>query len=73
MKIKTKLTKLGRNPNKYKGYINPPIYKGSTIIFKNFKSYIKDRDKSNDDENSMYGIQYNPTTKIFEKIRSIML
>ena len=67
MKIKTKLTKIGRDPKKNKGYVNPPIYKGSTIIFDDFKSYIKDRDKADDDENSKYGIQFNPTTENFEK------
>ena len=66
MKFKTKLTKIGRDLKDNKGFINPPIYKGSTIIFENFKSYLKDRDKSNDDENSNYGIQYNPTVKNFE-------
>jgi len=66
MKIKTKLTKIGRDAKNNKGYINPPIYKGSTIIFDDFKSYILDRDKSNDDENSKYGIQFNPSTKNFE-------
>ncbi len=66
MKLKTKLTKIGREPKKNKGYVNPPIYKGSTIIFDNFKSYIKDRDKT-DDESSKYGIQFNPTTENFEK------
>ena len=67
MNIKTKLTKIGRDPKKNKGYVNPPIYKGSTIIFDNFKSYIKDRDKADDDENSKYGIQFNPTTENFEE------
>ena len=67
MKIKTKLTKIGRDPKKYKGYINPPIFKGSTIIFDDFKSYLIDRDKNDDNENSKYGIQFNPTTEIFEK------
>ena len=66
MKIKTKLNKLGRYPKKNKGYINPPIYKGSTIVFKDFQSYINDRDK-NDDEFSHYGIQFNPSTENFEK------
>ncbi len=66
MKFKTKLTKIGRDIKDNKGFINPPIYKGSTIIFENFKLYLKDRDKSNDDENSKYGIQYNPTVKNFE-------
>ena len=67
MKLKTKLTIIGRDPKKNKGYINPPIYKGSTIIFEDFNEYIKDRDKSDDDEYSKYGIQFNPTTKNFEK------
>ena len=66
MKIKTKLTKLGRNPKKNKGFINPPIFKGSTIIFDDFKSYIKDRDKTNDNEKSKYGIQFNPTRDFLE-------
>ena len=66
MKIKTKLTKIGRNPKKNKGYINPPIFKGSTIIFDNFKSYIRDRDKTNDNEKSKYGIQFNPTRECLE-------
>ena len=52
MKLNTKLTKIGRNPKKNYGYVNPPIFKGSTIIFDNFKSYINDRDKSDDNENS---------------------
>ena len=65
MKLKTKLTKIGRNPKKNKGYINPPIFKGSTIIFDNFNSYIIDRDK-NDAGNSKYGIQFNPTAENFE-------
>ena len=66
MKIKTKLTKIGRNPKKNKGFVNPPIFKGSTIIFDDFKSYIKDRDKTNDNEKSKYGIQFNPTREFLE-------
>ena len=50
MKLKTKLTKIGRDPKKNKGYVNPPIYKGSTIIFNDFISYIKDRDEKEDDK-----------------------
>ena len=66
MKIKTKLTKIGRDPINNYGYVNPPIYKGSTIIFRDFKSYILDRDKNNDNEYSKYGIQFNPSTENFE-------
>jgi Cystathionine beta-lyases/cystathionine gamma-synthases len=39
MKIKTKLTKIGRDPKKQEGFINPGIYKGSTMVFNNFKDY----------------------------------
>ena len=67
MKLKTKLTKLGRKPKENKGFVNPPIYKGSTIIFENFESYIKDRDKNDDNEYAKYGIQFNPTAENFEK------
>ena len=66
MKLKTRLTKIGRDPKKNKGYINPPIFKGSTIIFDNFKSYVLDRDR-NDDDTGKYGINNNPTTDEFEK------
>ena len=33
MKINTKLTKVSRNVKRQKGFINPGIYKGSTMIF----------------------------------------
>ena len=65
MNIKTKLTKIGRDPKKNKGYINPGIYKGSTLIFNDFKSYIKDRDRK--DDVAYYGININPTWNKFER------
>ena len=48
MKINTKLTKVSRNVKKQKGFINPGIYKGSTMIFDNFDDYINDI--KNDDD-----------------------
>lgn len=66
MKLKTKLTKISRNPKKNKGYLNPSIYKGSTIIFNDFNSYIKDRDQKDNKGTGKYGIQFNPTTEKFE-------
>ena len=65
MKLKTKLTKIGRDPKKNKGYVNPGIYKGSTLIFENFRSYIQDKNKVED--TSYYGINNNPTCEKFEK------
>ena len=55
MKIKTKLTKLGRNPKRQKRFINPGIYKGSTMIFDSFKDYLEDI-KNSDDRKTLYGI-----------------
>ena len=71
MRKKTQLTKLGRNPKKNKGYVNPGIYKGSTIIFKDFKSYIKDINRKTD-ASSLYGINNNPLVeKLEEAISSL--
>ena len=42
MKIKTQINKLGRNSKKQKGFVNPPIHKGSTIVFDNYKEYKKE-------------------------------
>ena len=41
MKRKTKLTKLGRDPIRQKGFINPGTYKGSTMIFKSYPGVWK--------------------------------
>lgn len=65
MKIKSKLVKLGRDPKKQKRFINPGIYKGSTMIFDNFKHYLKDI-KNNDDRKTLYGINTNPSHKVLE-------
>jgi len=66
MKINTKLTKIGRDSKKQKGFINPGIYKGSTMIFNNFKDYIDDI-KNNDDRKTFYGINTNPSHKELEE------
>ena len=58
MDIKSKLVKLGRDPKKQKGFINPGIYKGSSMIFNNFKHYLDDL-KKNDDRKTLYGINSN--------------
>ena len=71
MKINTKLTKIGRDPKKQKGFINPGIYKGSTMIFNNFKDYISDI-KNNDDRKTFYGINTNPSHKELEESISFL-
>ena len=65
MKRKTRLTKLGRDPLKQKGFINPGTYKGSTMIFSNFKDYLNDV-KNADDRKTYYGINKNPFHKQLE-------
>ena len=59
MKRKTRLTKIGRDPKKQKGFVNPGIYKGSTMIFDSFKDYLNDI-KNDDDRKTLYGINKNP-------------
>ena len=66
MKINTKLTKVSRNVKKQKGFINPGIYKGSTMIFDNFDDYINDI-KNDDDRSTLYGINKNPSVEQLEK------
>ena len=66
MKINTKLIKIGRDPKKQKGFINPGIYKGSTMVFNSFKDYIADI-KNNDDRKTFYGINTNPSHKELEE------
>ena len=66
MKLKTRLTKLGRDPIKQKGFVNPGIYKGSTRVFKNFKDYIDDL-KLKDHNKAFYGIHSNPSHKELEE------
>ena len=43
------------NIKKQKGFINPGIYKGSTMIFDTFEDYINDI-KNDDDRSTLYGI-----------------
>ncbi len=71
MKIDTKLTKISRNVKKQKGFINPGIYKGSTMIFDNFEDYINDI-KNDDDRSTLYGINKNPSVEQLEKGISIL-
>jgi len=65
MHIKSKLIKLGRDPKKQKRFLNPGIYKGSTMIFDNFKHYLRDLE-NNDDRKTLYGINTNPSHKELE-------
>lgn len=43
MKIDTVLTHCGRDPKKYGGMVNPPVYRASTVIFDSVASYERSR------------------------------
>ena len=38
--IKTKLIHLGINPNEHQGSLSNPIYKNSTLVFKDYDEYL---------------------------------
>ena len=38
-KIRIKLIKIGSDPNIHHGSLNDPVYRASTIIFNNYKSF----------------------------------
>jgi len=69
--MKTKLTKIGRDPKKNKGFLNPGIYKGSTIIFDDYKSYFNDVNRKTD-ASALYGINNNPLIEKLEKSLSYL-
>ncbi len=66
--VESKLIKLGSNPEKHHGSLSDPIYKTSTIIFDNYKNFLKaKKDRFN---LPYYGRFGNYTTKRFENIIS---
>ena len=66
MDVNTKLTRIGRNPKKQKRFVNPGIFKGSTMIFDNFQDYLDDINNA-DDRTTLYGINQNPSHKQLEE------
>ncbi len=64
-KLETKLIKLGSNPELHHGSLSDPVYKTSTIIFNDYKSFI--RAKKNKFKLPYYGRFGNYTSKRFEE------
>lgn len=60
MKLDTKLTHLGRDPDDYHGVVNPPIARTSTILYPNLAAY------ENPDHQYRYGRLGNPMSDAFE-------
>lgn len=66
--IKTKLIHSGVNPNEHQGSLSNPIYKNSTLIFKDYDGYLDA--KKNKFSKPYYGRIGNVSTKAFEALMS---
>ena len=65
LKRDTIITHAGRDPQRYAGLVNTPVFRGSTVLFPDVKSY-ESRDP--DDFKAMrYGIHGTPTTFALEE------
>ncbi|MET3925605.1 cystathionine beta-lyase [Devosia sp. 2618] len=62
LSIETALTHLGRSPDDHFGFVNTPVYRGSTVLFKT----LDDLDAQN--QRFLYGRAGNPTTDGVEEI-----
>ena len=56
----TALTQLGRDPRRYSGFVNAPVFRGSTVLFPDAES-LKSREVE-----YTYGRPSNPTTRALE-------
>lgn len=65
MKKDTLLARLGRDPARYQGMVNTPVFRTSTVIFPDLESY-EQRDPDNY-KTMRYGIYGTPTTFAFEE------
>ncbi len=54
--INTRLTHLGNDPGSYHGFVNPPIARGSTVLFPNAQTLVSE------DQKYTYGTHGTPTT-----------
>ncbi len=70
MKKQTLLTHCGATKTRNEGYVNPPIYKGSTVTFDSYQSF-KEGEK-NEWNGDFYGLISNPTQRAFEEAVSIL-
>jgi cystathionine beta-lyase len=59
--ISTRITQLGRNPFDHFGFINTPIYRGSTVLFPNVEKL------ESLDQPYTYGTKGTPTTRALEQ------
>lgn len=58
----TELVHSGRDPFAHHGFVNPPVYRGSTVLFKTVASFEKR------DQRYVYGRRGTPTTEALETV-----
>ncbi|MEM7399681.1 MAG: PLP-dependent transferase, partial [Pseudomonadota bacterium] len=56
----TRLSHAGRDPRRYQGFVNTPIYRGSTVLYPTFDSLLAD------DQEFSYGRLGTPTVRALE-------
>ncbi|MBJ7534131.1 cystathionine beta-lyase [Rhodomicrobium vannielii ATCC 17100] len=59
--VETQATQLGRDPQRYFGFVNMPVYRGSTVLYPNAESL------ESQDIPYTYGRPSNPTTRALEE------
>jgi cysteine-S-conjugate beta-lyase len=60
----TQLIQTGRNPGAYGGYVNPPLFRGSTILSESYEAW--ESAKKSDNPYGNYGRFGSPTIRAFE-------
>ena len=59
--IDTQITQLGRDPASQSGFVNAPVYRGSTVVFPTMDALLNNRAEFN------YGTAGTPTIKNLEQ------
>ena len=59
-KDETRLAHAGRDPSRQHGFVNTPIYRGSTVLYPNVEKFLKR------DAKYTYGTKGTPTTNSLE-------
>ena len=57
----TEIVHSGRDPHAHHGFVNPPVYRGSTVLFKSLEAFEKRQQRYT------YGRRGTPTTEALEE------
>jgi cystathionine beta-lyase/cystathionine gamma-synthase len=59
-RIETRVVTAGRDPESYHGFVNPPVYHASTVLYPSAEDYVAHRARY------QYGRRGTPTTEALE-------